>query len=185
MERPLVVMTPKSLLRLPAASSTIEELAGGGFRPVIDDPEIADPAAVKKVVLCSGKVYYDLADARKKASQMRVAIVRLEQFYPFPLTSIREILARYENARELVWAQEEPQNMGGWTFMQERLENLLPACERPRYVGRTASASPATGSYSIHQNEQAQLVADALSISTDDVDPVTSSPSRPNDGLSS
>ncbi len=166
MERPLVVMTPKSLLRLPAASSTIDELASGGFRPVIDDAEIADPAAVKKVVLCSGKVYYDLADARKKTSEARVAIVRVEQFYPFPLTSIREILARYENARELVWAQEEPQNMGGWTFMQERLENLLPSCERPRYVGRSASASPATGSYSIHQHEQAQLVAEALSVSS-------------------
>jgi multifunctional 2-oxoglutarate metabolism enzyme len=166
MERPLVVMTPKSLLRLPAASSTIEELASGGFRPVIDDAEIADQAAVKKVVLCSGKVYYDLAEARKKASEARVAIVRVEQFYPFPLTSIREILSRYENARELVWAQEEPQNMGGWTFMQERLENLLPLCERPRYVGRSASASPATGSYSIHQHEQAQLVAEALSVSS-------------------
>ena len=185
MERPLVVMTPKSLLRLPAASSTIDELANGGFRPLIDDAEVADPAAVKKVVLCSGKLYYDLVDARRKAPESRVAIVRLEQFYPFPLASVRETLARYENARELVWAQEEPQNMGGWTFMQERLENLLSACERPRYVGRAASASPATGSYSIHQKEQAQLVADALSISTDEVTPVTSSPSRPNDGLSS
>ena len=167
MERPLVVMTPKSLLRLPAASSTIEELANGGFKPLIDDPEITDAAAVKKVVLCSGKVYYDLADARKKTQESRVAIVRLEQFYPFPLTSIREMLARYENARELVWAQEEPQNMGGWTFMQERLENLLPACNRPRYVGRSASASPATGSYSIHQHEQSQLVSEALSVSSE------------------
>jgi multifunctional 2-oxoglutarate metabolism enzyme len=166
MERPLVVMTPKSLLRLPAASSTIDDLANGGFKPVIDDHEVVDPSAVKKIVLCSGKVYYDLVEARKKAAETRVAIVRLEQFYPFPVTSIREILGVYENAGELVWAQEEPQNMGGWTFMQERLENLLPACERPRYVGRSASASPATGSYSIHQNEQAQLVADALSVSS-------------------
>jgi len=167
MERPLVVMTPKSLLRLPAASSTIDELANGGFRPVIDDAEITDAAAVKKIVLCSGKVFYDLAEARKKSGEMRVAIVRLEQFYPFPLTSIREVLARYENARELVWAQEEPQNMGGWTFMQERLENLLPSCQRPRYVGRASSASPATGSYTIHQKEQSQLVADALSVSSE------------------
>jgi len=186
MERPLIVMTPKSLLRLPAASSTIGDLENGGFKPVIDDAEIGDPAAVKKVVLCSGKLYYDLMDARKKAQESRVAIVRLEQFYPFPLTSIREILGRYKNVRELVWAQEEPQNMGGWTFMQERLENLLPACERPRYVGRSASASPATGSYSIHQKEQAELIADALSVSAEDVTPVTSSPpSRPDDGLSS
>ncbi len=165
MERPLIVMTPKSLLRLPAASSTIDDLANGGFRPVIDDAEVADPSAVKKIVLCSGKVYYDLVDARKKSPEPGVAVVRLEQFYPFPLRSIQQTLARYENARELVWAQEEPQNMGGWTFMQERLENLLPQCQRPRYVGRSASASPATGSYSIHQKEQSQLVADALSVS--------------------
>lgn len=165
MERPLIVMTPKSLLRLPAASSTIDDLANGGFKPVIDDAAIADPSAVKRIVFCSGKLYYDLIEARKKSPEARVAIVRLEQFYPFPLRSIREILSRYENARELVWAQEEPQNMGGWTFMQERLENLLPQCQRPRYVGRSASASPATGSYSIHQKEQAQLVAEALSVS--------------------
>jgi 2-oxoglutarate dehydrogenase E1 component len=157
MERPLVIMTPKSLLRLPAASSSIDELAAGGFRPVIDDAEITDAGAVKRVVLCSGKVYYDLMDARKKTDDRSVAVVRLEQFYPFPSTSIRETLARYSNADELVWAQEEPQNMGGWTFVQNRLEN-------PRYVGRTASASPATGSYSIHQKEQAEIVAEALDV---------------------
>jgi len=162
MERPLVVMTPKSLLRLPAAASSIEELASGGFQPLIDDAEITDRDAVKRIVLCSGKVYYDLADARKKSEDRSVAIVRLEQFYPFPLQALREMLAKYKNAKELVWAQEEPQNMGGWTFIQERLENLLPSCERPKYVGRSASASPATGSYSIHQKEQAELVNEAL-----------------------
>ena len=107
--------------------------------------------------MCSGKVYYDLIDARKKNEDRSVAVVRLEQFYPFPLTSIRETLAKYSNAEELVWAQEEPQNMGGWTFVQNRLEN-------PRYVGRAASASPATGSYSIHQKEQAEIVAEALNV---------------------
>jgi 2-oxoglutarate dehydrogenase E1 component len=162
MERPLVVMTPKSLLRLPAATSTIEELASGGFQPLIDDAEIQDRDAVTRIVLCSGKVYYDLADARKKSEERSVAVVRLEQFYPFPLQAVRDLLARYPNAKELVWAQEEPQNMGGWTFVHERLENLLPGCERPKYVGRSASASPATGSYSIHQKEQAQLVNEAL-----------------------
>jgi 2-oxoglutarate dehydrogenase E1 component len=163
MERPLIVMTPKSLLRLQAATSTIDELATGGFQPLIDDAEINDQNAVKRVVLCSGKIYYDLAEARKKSEDRSVAIVRLEQFYPFPLKSIRETLAKYSNATELVWAQEEPQNMGGWTFIHERLENLLKGCERPRYIGRTASASPATGSYSIHQKEQAELIAKALS----------------------
>jgi len=164
MERPLIVMTPKSLLRLPAASSSIDDLTSGGFQPLIEDREITDPSAVKKVVLCSGKLYYDLVEARKKSEDRSVAIVRLEQFYPFPLQSIRETLARYSNATELIWAQEEPQNMGGWTFVQDWLENLLPSCERPRYVGRSASASPATGSYSIHQKEQAELVAAALKI---------------------
>ncbi|HEY6216130.1 MAG TPA: hypothetical protein VIW74_05670, partial [Pyrinomonadaceae bacterium] len=162
MERPLVVMTPKSLLRLPAAASSIDDLSNGGFQPLIDDAEISDRDAVKRIVMCSGKVYYDLIDARRKTDDRRVAIVRLEQFYPFPLKSIRDMLSSYPNANELVWAQEEPQNMGGWTFVQERLENLLPNCERPRYVGRSASASPATGSYSIHQKEQAALVAEAL-----------------------
>jgi len=164
MERPLVVMTPKSLLRLPAASSRIEELASGGFQPLIDDAEITDREAVKRIVLCSGKVYYDLAEARKQSEERSVAIVRLEQFYPFPLQSLREMLARYPNAKDLVWAQEEPQNMGGWTFIHERLENLMQSCERPKFVGRSASASPATGSYSIHQKEQAQIVTEALSI---------------------
>ena len=162
MERPLVVMTPKSLLRLPAASSSIEELASGGFQPLIDDAEISDRDAVKRIVLCSGKVYYDLIDARKKSEDRSVAVVRMEQFYPFPLRGLRDTLAKYPNAKDLVWAQEEPQNMGGWTFIHERLENLLPGCERPKYVGRSASASPATGSYSIHQKEQAELVSEAL-----------------------
>jgi multifunctional 2-oxoglutarate metabolism enzyme len=165
MERPLIIMTPKSLLRLPAASSSVEDLVSGGFRPLIDDIEISDPDAIERIVLCSGKLYYDLVEARKKSDERRVAIVRLEQFYPFPLTAIREMQSKYSKAREIVWAQEEPRNMGGWAFMEGRLENLMPACERPRYVGRTASASPATGSYSIHQKEQAKLVADALSVS--------------------
>jgi 2-oxoglutarate dehydrogenase E1 component len=137
-------------------------LASGGFQPLIDDREITDREAVKKIVFCSGKVFYDLMDARKKTENRTVAVVRMEQFYPFPLTSIRETLAKYPNAAQLVWAQEEPQNMGGWTFVQERLENLLPSCERPHYVGRSASASPATGSYSIHQREQTELVTKAL-----------------------
>jgi 2-oxoglutarate dehydrogenase E1 component len=130
---------------------------------LIDDIEISDREAVTKVVLCSGKLYYDLAEERKKSEDRKVAVIRLEQFYPFPLKSVREMLAKYPKATRFVWAQEEPQNMGGWTFVQERIENLLPAGKRPVYVGRSASASPATGSYSIHLNEQAELVNEALS----------------------
>ena len=95
---------------------------------------------------------------------VRVAIIRLEQFYPFPLRALTETIARYPNADELVWCQEEPKNMGAWTFMESRLENLLPRCERPRYIGRDASASPATGSYAVHLQEQERLVKDALII---------------------
>jgi 2-oxoglutarate dehydrogenase E1 component len=167
MERPLIVITPKSLLRLPAAASSLADLTGGGFRPVIDDAEITNPAAVTRIVLCSGKVYYDLVAARKESggpAVERVAVIRLEQFYPFPLLRLREVLAGYPAATELVWAQEEPRNMGGWTFVDPRLEKLLPACERPVYAGRSASASPATGSYAIHQAEQAELIAKALRV---------------------
>jgi 2-oxoglutarate dehydrogenase E1 component len=164
MERPLVVMTPKSLLRLPAAASKLDDLAVGGFQPVVDDVEIADAAAVRRVVFCSGKVYYDLLEARKESGDLRVAIVRLEQFYPFPERALRDVLAKYAAAQQFVWAQEEPHNMGGWTFVRERLESLLGGTRELRYVGRSASASPATGSYSIHQKEQGELVAEALAI---------------------
>ncbi|MEP6635933.1 MAG: multifunctional oxoglutarate decarboxylase/oxoglutarate dehydrogenase thiamine pyrophosphate-binding subunit/dihydrolipoyllysine-residue succinyltransferase subunit [Acidobacteriota bacterium] len=162
MERPLIVMTPKSLLRLPAAASPLDELTSGGFKPLIADADIQDAAAVKRIVLCSGKVYYDLNEARKKSGETRVSIIRLEQFYPFPLDGLRKIVAGFPNTAELVWAQEEPKNMGGWTFVEPRLESLIPVCQRPIYVGRTASASPATGSYSLHQAEQASLVQEAL-----------------------
>ena len=160
--RPLVVMTPKSLLRLPAATSTVDELTQGGFRPVIDDAEIAARDRVARIVLCSGKVYYDLNAARLKTDDRRVAIVRVEQFYPFPESALREIFASYPAATQLVWAQEEPKNMGGWTFIEPRLMGLLGKCERPYYVGRAASASPATGSYTIHELEQRELVNQAL-----------------------
>ena len=148
--------------RLPAAVSSLAELTRGGFLPVIDDSEIKDASTVRRIVLCSGKVYYDLNAARLKTDDRRVAIIRLEQFYPFPERSLRELFARYPAAGQLVWAQEEPRNMGGWTFVEPRLMNLLPRCERPTYVGRAASASPATGSYSIHEAEQRRLVDQAL-----------------------
>jgi 2-oxoglutarate dehydrogenase complex dehydrogenase (E1) component-like enzyme len=182
-------MTPKSLLRLPAAASSLEELTAGGFQPIINDAESNDPKQVERIVLCSGKVFHDLNAARSSSpnvsepgadrgpqpgspagvvdatgSRSDIAIIRVEQFYPFPLRSLTEAIAGYPNAKELVWCQEEPRNMGGWTFMESRLENLLPRCERARYIGRTASASPATGSYAIHLQEQERLVSEALSI---------------------
>lgn len=160
--RPLVVMTPKSLLRLPAATSTVAELAGGGFQAVIDDAAVSDRSGVTRIVFCSGKVYYDLEHKRTESGVKDVALVRLEQFYPFPLTRIKEIIASYPNAKELVWAQEEPRNMGGWTFAEPRFHDLMKDCPHAIYVGREPSASPATGSYAVHGLEQEKLVNEAL-----------------------
>jgi len=172
-------MTPKSLLRLPAASSSLDQLTNGGFQPLIDDAGIEDPNAVKRIVFCSGKVFYDLAEARKKARATdekesvpravatglaRIAIVRVEQFYPFPLAAIKDTTAKYANASELIWCQEEPKNMGAWTFMEAKFEDLVPGGDRLRYVGRAESPSPATGSYAVHLKEQEILVHEALTI---------------------
>src|SRR5688572_29689138 len=164
MERPLVVITPKSLLRLPAATSSVDDFTRDGFQPVISDAE-ANSDSVDRVVICSGKVYYDLLEARKKANATNVALMRLEQFYPFPEKRLREFIAQYGGAQHYIWAQEEPKNMGGWTFVQDRFESVLPQGRQLRYVGRAASASPATGSYAIHQVEQEKLLAEALGVS--------------------
>ncbi|MFN7928549.1 MAG: 2-oxoglutarate dehydrogenase E1 component [Blastocatellia bacterium] len=161
-QKPLVVMTPKSLLRSPNAVSTIDEFTTGGFRAVLPDP-VANAENVKRLVLCSGKVYYDLkAEATQQGSD-HVALLRVEQFYPFPKQALEDWFAQFANATEVVWAQEEPQNMGGWTFMQPRLE-ALTGRRKVRYAGRSASASPSTGNYIIHGLEQAKLVKDALGI---------------------
>jgi 2-oxoglutarate decarboxylase len=162
--RPLIVMTPKSLLRLPAASSELRELTEGGFLPVIDDRAVVSPENVRRIVLCSGKVFYDIDAARHSAPNDAIALVRLEQFYPFPKKALAAILSRYSNATEIVWAQEEPQNMGGWTFMRPRLDELVNGRMVISYVGRVPSASPATGSYAIHELEQQKIVEDALAL---------------------
>jgi len=162
--RPLIVMTPKSLLRLPAASSTVEDLTNGGFQPVIDDASISDKSKVKRIVLCSGKVFYDLEAARNENNDGSVALIRLEQFYPFPGEALQKLFAEYSNAKEIIWAQEEPKNMGGWFFVEPRIEEIKPNGNSFEYVGRTASASPATGSYVIHGLEQEEIVSAALSV---------------------
>lgn len=159
--RPLIVMTPKSLLRLPQAASSIEEFTASGFRPVIADA-VANPKQVQRLVLCSGKVYYDLIAEAEKSGGNHIAVLRVEQFYPFPQRAIREWLESFPQAREIIWLQEEPQNMGAWTFMRPRLETLIYNRQKLRYIGRAQSASPATGSYTIHQLEQQQLIKEAL-----------------------
>ncbi len=155
--KPLVLMTPKSLLRHKHALSPIDEFCEGQFRTVIDDTINPDP--VQRVLLCSGKVYYDLLDRRDGEHRDDVAVVRVEQLYPFPVENLRRALARYRNAHEWVWVQEESMNMGAWTFMEPRLRALGFAVA---YVGRDSSASPATGSYRVHVREQKELVEAAI-----------------------
>ncbi|HJQ70396.1 MAG TPA: multifunctional oxoglutarate decarboxylase/oxoglutarate dehydrogenase thiamine pyrophosphate-binding subunit/dihydrolipoyllysine-residue succinyltransferase subunit [Blastocatellia bacterium] len=161
--KPLVVITPKSLLRLPEAASPVEQFTRGGFLPVIGDDTVKNGEAVARVLIASGKVYFDLAAERKKTGDERTAIVRLEQFYPFPKNLIADELSRFSNVAEVVWVQEEPQNMGGWFFMEPRLREMIGQNQKLRYVGRPPSASTATGSHTIHQMEQRQLVKQAFS----------------------
>ncbi|HEX8090832.1 MAG TPA: multifunctional oxoglutarate decarboxylase/oxoglutarate dehydrogenase thiamine pyrophosphate-binding subunit/dihydrolipoyllysine-residue succinyltransferase subunit [Blastocatellia bacterium] len=161
--KPLIAITPKSLLRLPEAASPIDKFTGGGFQPVIGDDVVKSPSGVIRVLLCSGKVYYDLIAQRKNLGDETTAIVRVEQFYPFPKNLIARELSNYASAADVCWVQEEPHNMGGWFFMEPRLRGMLGANQRLRYAGRPPSASPATGSHTIHQMEQRQLVKDAFS----------------------
>jgi 2-oxoglutarate dehydrogenase E1 component len=157
--KPLVVMTPKSLLRHKLAVSPVDHLTVGHFHDVLDDP--GTPEKARRVLFCSGKIYYDLSEKRASAGGERdVAIIRLEQLYPWPATLLKTVLARYRSVREWVWVQEESQNMGAWTFAAPRLEELLG--QRVQYVGRDASASPATGSKLVHDREQAEIVDAAV-----------------------
>jgi len=164
--RPLVVMTPKGLLRLKAASSTLAELAHGGWRPVLDDPEVTDKSRIRRLVLCSGKVYYDIAGHPDRAPAESVAIARLEQLYPFPVQAARDLIASYPSLDEVVWVQEEPQNMGAWRTIRHRLEEA--AAGKPvRYVGRPWRASAAEGYPTAHVIEQDRIAREALRLSSD------------------
>lgn len=164
--KPLVVMTPKSLLRHKLAVSTLDEFSAvESFRPVIGEVEKLAADKVKKVIICSGKVYYDLLEARTTKKISDVALVRLEQFYPFPASELGAEIKKYKNA-EVIWCQEEPRNMGGWNFIAELIEEVLVSTKaknsRPKYVGRIASASPATGYGKYHARELAAFIEEAL-----------------------
>ncbi len=159
--KPLIVMAPKSLLRHPHVVSSLDELAEGHFQRVIPDAG-ADPEAVKRVLLTSGKVYYELDDARRRADRRDVAIVRLEQYYPLSLDLLEETLAPYADGTEVFWVQEEPRNMGAWSFLLIRLGRRLFGRWPFDCVTRPESASPATGSAAAHRKEQAALIAEAL-----------------------
>ncbi|MDH4225198.1 MAG: 2-oxoglutarate dehydrogenase E1 component [Deltaproteobacteria bacterium] len=160
--KPLVVMSPKSLLRLPQAGSSVEDLIRGHFRDVLWEQEDIPPQTARRIVFCSGKVYYDLLAWRTRQAKKEFPILRVEQLYPFPAGQVREVLARYPQAKEVVWAQEEPKNMGGWSFIRPCFEEILPPGMELSYAGRPAAASPATGSHRVHHQEQEALVREAM-----------------------
>jgi 2-oxoglutarate dehydrogenase E1 component len=165
--KPLVIMTPKSLLRHKRAVSSVADLVGEShFRRIISDPQAPKDGDVRRLVLCTGKLSYELMEARDKAGDKHIAIVRIEQLYPFPGEALLARLKRMANLKEVVWAQEEPQNQGYWSHVEPRLERRLGEAglrpKRPIYAGREAAASPATGLAKRHAAEQAALIADAL-----------------------
>jgi 2-oxoglutarate dehydrogenase E1 component len=163
---PLIVMTPKSLLRHPSAASPLRELCEGHWAPVLDDPVASQqPDAVRRILLCSGKIYVDLVSADGRDASPGIAIVRLEQLYRFPTAELEETLTAYPPSAEVVWVQEEPQNMGAWEFARPRLEAML-AGRSLRYIGRPRRASPAEGSAAWHAVNQRAIVAKALNLET-------------------
>jgi len=162
LRKPLIIMTPKSLLRHPLSVSRLEELASGNFRTVIDEIDDLKVSAVTRVVLCAGKVYFDLLKARREGKVDNVAIVRLEQLYPFPSDEYEAVIRKYSNAREIVWCQEEPQNQGGWYQIRHRLQAPLSAKHELLYTGRAGAAAPATGIAALHEQQQKNLVTAAL-----------------------
>jgi 2-oxoglutarate dehydrogenase E1 component len=164
--KPLIVMTPKSLLRHEMSVSSLDDLTRGSFARIIDESDDLSPVQVRRLVFCSGKVYFDLLKARRKDGIRDVALVRIEQLYPFPSEEYEAILNRYGNAREIVWCQEEPQNQGAWYQIRHRLQELLGARRQVLYAGRAPAAAPATGISKIHEAEQQALINAALKATT-------------------
>ncbi|RPH97449.1 MAG: 2-oxoglutarate dehydrogenase E1 component [Lysobacterales bacterium] len=160
--KPLIVMTPKSLLRSKAATSQLKVLTGGRFQQVIGDRGPGSAEEIRRVVFCSGKVYYDLAEKRDAENIREVAVMRLEQLYPFPESDLRGFVAEFPNATEVVWCQEEPQNQGAWYQIRHHLQACISERHELRYAGRPHSASPAVGYYAVHQVEQQTLVNEAI-----------------------
>jgi 2-oxoglutarate dehydrogenase E1 component len=160
--KPLIVMAPKSLLRHELSVSSLEDLSGGGFARVIGEIDDVPAQQVQRIVFCSGKVYFDLLQGRRKEALRDVALVRIEQLYPFPSEEYQAMLNRYPNAREVVWCQEEPQNQGAWYQIRHRLQELLLGRRPVLYAGRGPAAAPATGIAKIHEIEQQTVVAAAL-----------------------
>ena len=155
-------MTPKSLLRADQASSRTEDFTGGSFSEILGSPAVNPAKDTRRVILCSGKVYYDLLNYRESEKITNVAIVRVEQLYPLAEDKLRQAVKPFPKTAKLIWCQEESQNMGAWTYMEPRLWALFG--REISYAGRNASASPAVGSLAVHKREQQQLIADAFSL---------------------
>ena len=164
MRRPLIVMSPKSLLRHPLAVSSLEELSTGEFKNVIGEIDELDAKMVERVVFCSGKVYYELLEKRRKNEQFNVAIIRIEQLYPFPEKELQDALADFQHVKQFIWCQEEPQNQGAWYCSQHHFRAAIPKGTYLSYAGRKASAAPAVGYMSVHVKEQQALVNEALNV---------------------
>jgi 2-oxoglutarate dehydrogenase E1 component len=162
LRKPLIIMTPKSLLRNKDATSPLSEFTRGGFQTIIPENRELKGDKVKRVIACSGKVYYDLAKKREEFEREDVAIVRVEQLYPFPHKAYSAELKKYPNATEVVWCQDEPQNQGAWFFVQHYLHENMAEGQRLGYAGRAASASPAVGYSHLHQEQQKALVEAAF-----------------------
>lgn len=163
-KKPLIIMSPKSLLRHPMAVCNVEQLSNGAFQPFIPDQEKEDPEKINRLIICSGKVYYDLYKMRDKEEIDDIAIARLEQFYPFPDNDIADYLKKFKNVKEIIWCQEEPRNMGGWYFVFPRLQSQLKRGQKISYIGRPAAASTAAGQKKIHDAEQKRLLEEALKL---------------------
>jgi 2-oxoglutarate dehydrogenase E1 component len=161
--RPLVVMTPKSLLRHRLAVSSLEELTEGAFLPILPETDPIDPAEVERLIFCSGKVYYDLLEARHARGLSNAALIRIEQLYPFPNDAFAAVLAQYPQTNEIIWCQEEPQNQGAWDQIKHRFHALFVRGKQTYYVGRAAAATPAVGHRSVHVEQQERLIDEALS----------------------
>ncbi|HNI08666.1 MAG TPA: 2-oxoglutarate dehydrogenase E1 component, partial [Thiobacillaceae bacterium] len=159
--KPLVVFTPKSLLRHPEAISQLQELSQDAFKPILDDSCLGTAVGdISRLVFCSGRIYYDLARIRKERNLQHIALIRIEQLYPVPDLELQAIMARYPNAKEIIWAQDEPRNQGPWRFMAHHLgQNTRHA---PIYAGRPESSAPATGIASLHKNQLEEIIAIAL-----------------------
>ena len=172
-KRPLIIMTPKSLLRSPMAVSSLENLTEGKFQPVLEDTEARENAeSVERLILCSGKIYTELAGSEYREEAVDTAITRIELLYPFPEEEIEEVIDSYPNLREILWVQEEPKNMGAWTFVEARLREMVGNCgDIPiLYVGKPARPSPAQGSARFHKEEHAQVIQRAFESVSDDAD---------------